>query len=229
MGQAIFRIFSELYYIITSAIQRFFRRISDLKSKYWWLIGGLIVIAIWEGGKYIYDNKIREQIVVYPNSINLTTKDWDVSKVFEIKNRHPKHVFFSIWVKLNAKDARLDFNNLQVTTGDDEAFVSADVGDVSISFDALQFQGLDSEGKPCIYLVLYSLENSKPKLFKVKKRHSLQNAKESISLRLEVKRFSTNPAEVLSETNRASLAIQFPENFMLQSFAILSKKKSDLR
>lgn len=229
LGLTIFRVLSRLFYTIGSAIKGFFHRtISVLKSKYWWLIAGLIVASIsfviCEGGKYVYNIKIRNQIVVHPNKINLITTTWDVTKVFEIKNRNPERAFFSIWLKLHGKDARLDLNDIDITTGEDEAFVSGNVGDISINFDVLKFQGLDDKKKPCIFLLLYSLKNNESKLFKVKKRHSVQNAKESIDLTLEVKGISENPSEIISENNQAGLAIRPPESFDLQSFAVLLKK-----
>lgn len=225
---AIFRIFSALYYIITSTSQRFFRRISDLKSKYWWLIGGLIVaaisFAICEGGKYYYNTRIRDQIVVHPDKINLITKNLDVTKVFEIKNRSTDRAFFSIWLKLSGKDTRSDLNKIEITTEEGEVFVSGNVGEISINWDIIKLQGLDERRKPCIFLVLYSLKNDETKLFKVKKHHSVLNEKETIDLTLEVKGFSGSPSEITSENNQTGLAIRPPESFELQSFAILVKK-----
>lgn len=192
------------------------------------MIGGLIVTAvsflICEPFRNYYNSSVRDQIIVVPNKLHLATTSRDVTKIFEIKNRNPDQTFFAVWLKLYRKEKGSNLNNIQITSGDDQPFIPYTVGDYSVDLGVLKLQGLDSSGRPCIYFIFYALKSIESRSFKVKKLRSPQAVRDSVDLVLEVKRFSKNPTEIITEEGAAGLEIKPPESMQIQSLGVLVKK-----
>ena len=223
----VLKMFSKVFCTISSTIQRYsYRIMALLKSHIRGIIKGVVIAIISyfviNSGIYVYKTKVRDQIVVHPNKINLSPgTDWDITKVFEIKNRNTEQPFFSIWLKLYGKNTKLNFGDIEITTEEDEPFISEKVMARFISFDVVQLKGFDIKKRPCIYLILYRLGNNERRLFKIKKRSSMQDIKGPTEILLEVKDFSETPAQISSKEDEAALSIQYPESFTTESMSIL--------
>jgi hypothetical protein len=189
------------------------------------IVIGLIVSIIIICLAWLY-NKSKSPVIVLPNKIDLTTKKYNRTSVFEIKNKDAERTFYAIWVKLWGNRIDLDFKDIEIATEKGDPFISQELVGVFVNFDLVKIFAFDSKRKPCIYLLLYKLKNKESRLFKVTKHRSKKNVREPFELLLELKDFSKIPPSLASRNDKAALMFQPPEDLTIKSISFRLRKKT---
>lgn len=165
-------------------------------------------------------------VVVVPAELNLTTSDWGRTQVIEIKNTKSAVTVYSLWVKLRAQTQGAFLDDIQILSETGEEFVSESFSGVTVNYDLIKINALDSDNLPCVYLLIYKLNGLESKFFKLKKDATSGNAeKGSFSITLKAVGFSENPAPIATKNSAAALQISPPENMTIKTISMLLKKR----
>jgi hypothetical protein len=169
---------------------------------------------------------VPKGIIVKPNELDLTTKDWDKTLVFEIKNSNTENHIYSAWIKIWAESEVPVLDEVQLLTGTGENFISQTFGGITANFDLLKITGFDSDKKPCIFLVLYKLAPQESKLFKIKRPKSKSGEESRLKVFLKVSSYSDVSAPIASQENQAAVRIQPPESITIKGISLLLKREN---
>jgi len=173
--------------------------------------------------------RFRSPIIISPKQISIGVKPWNIKTTFYVKNR-TEETLFDIWLKLYGENCNLITNNIKIHPRDGKPFSSASlserISNISISYDFIRMDGIDSIGNKCIFFVIYSLDPQTAKSFTIDIIAVANNeyTKKSRIL-LRVVRHAKTPAKLLSQNNEVAFPFMPPENFTVKSVMLLMKRE----
>ncbi len=168
----------------------------------------------------------ESQISIVPNEIKLSTREWDTTQVFEIRNISKSETLFSVWLKITAEPLEFDFSAIELLSETNQPFISANVHNVNVNYDIVEIVGEDPSGKSCMYLLIYRILVGESKYFKIKGNISKrQNIVGPVRLSLNIIGYTNTPAPIASKKGAAALQFTPPENMKINSISLLTKKE----
>jgi hypothetical protein len=163
-------------------------------------------------------------IKISPNKIILNANEWKGKSSFNIYNGTGE-MFYDLYIKLELKDSGISSQDIELTPHNNSDFMKGQIGNMSISFDIIQFKGIDSNDKECIYLILYSLAPNQNQDFLVGLGKLLNTNNRQIQILVKLMQSSKVPPNMLSRGNEVSYPINFPEKFTVREQSMLMKKE----
>lgn len=188
----------------------------------WGIIGISITILIFVG-KLLY-NKYKEPIVISPKQIIYSPKQWDEKITFNIRNRTEK-MLYSIWVKLQLIGENIKQKDIELESELGDRFNPTNLGGISIDFDIIRFDCLDSMERECIYLLFRSLPFNKSKSLILNLKSKTNNDELSTSkIYLKIYSYSKEEPRLLTQKDQVAYPYIPPENIKLKSICLLMKR-----
>jgi len=188
----------------------------------WGIIGVLITILILIGN-WLY-NRLKDPIVVSPKEIIHKSKQWDERVTFNVFNRTEK-MLYSIWVKLLIIDTNVKPEDIEIESEFGDKFNPIDLGNISIDFDIIRFDCLDSIKKECIYLLLRNLSSKEPKSLLLNLKSKINNDELSTSkINLKIYSYSKEAPRLLTQKDQIAYPFKPPENIKFKSIYLLMKR-----
>lgn len=172
----------------------------------------------------VYKKETSSDIKISPDEIILNANQWKGKSSFNIYNGTGE-MFYDLYIKLELKDSGISSEDIELTPRNNSDFMKGQIGNMSISFDIIQFKGIDGNGKECIYLILYSLAPNQNQDFLVGLGKLLNISNGQIHIFVKLMQSSKLPPNMLSRGNEVSYPIRFPENFTVREQSILMKKE----
>ncbi len=172
--------------------------------------------------------KFRAPVIISPKRISLKAQPWNIKTTFHVQNR-TEEVLFDIWVKLYGENCDLRTGDIKINPKDGKPFssanLSAKISNISISYDFIRMDGVDSIGNKCIFFVIYSLDPHTTQTFTIDITVATNEYTKKSRILLRVARHAKTPAQVLSRKNEAAFPFPPPENFTAKSIALLMKRE----
>lgn len=183
---------------------------------------GVTGAAIWALISYIC-KKLKAPVAVSPRQIKLNTQQWNVKSVFNIHNR-TQEMLHDIYLKLVIEGSREKSENIEIGPKTGPGFISANLSNISVNFDFVRISGIDSKGKECVYLILYSLAPKATESFTMNFKSDRCSGAKRPRIVLEITSYSKDPVPLLYKEGIA-FPFKLRENFKLKSISLLMKKK----
>lgn len=185
------------------------------------IVAGLVVYAIVKLISYI-NEKRKGPVEVSPAQINLRADEWDVMSMFSVHNR-TEEMLYEVYLKLVIEGRRRKANNIEIEPKTGPGFVSVNLSDISVNFDFVRLDGLDSGGRECVFLILYRLAPKATESFVMKLRSDQAVDTKPARIVLKVTKYSKKPAPLLSKKG-IGFSFEIPENFVLKRTLLLMKR-----
>ena len=182
------------------------------------MIGG----AIWALISYIY-KKLKAPVAVSPRQIKLNAQQWNAKSMFNIHNR-TQEMLYDIYLKLVIEGSRGKSENIEIGPKTGPGFISANLSNISVSFDFVRINGIDSKGKECVFLILYSLAPRATESFAMNFKSDRCGGRERPRIILKITSHSKDPVPLLYKQGIA-FPFKLGEDFKLKSISLLMKKK----
>ena len=170
---------------------------------------------------------VKEGIFVKPVELDLTTKDWDKTRIFEIKSSKKENTVFSIWVKIWSANRDFKFEDFEILTETGKSFISESVGGITANYELVKINAFDPNDFPCIYLILYKLDPQESKLFKIKRFKSKEESEKVLKVSLKVMGYSAEAAPIASKENQAALMITPPEPMKVKAISFFLSRDDE--
>jgi hypothetical protein len=169
--------------------------------------------------------RFRAPIIISPKQISIGLKPWNIKTTFHVQNR-TEEVLFAVWLKLYVENCSLRTNNIKIHSGDRKPFLSAKTSNISINYDFVRIDGVDSIGNDCIFFIIHSLDPQTAQLFTIDITAATNNeyTKKSRIL-LRVVRHAKTPVKLLSLNNEVAFPFMPPENLTIKSLTLLMKRE----
>ncbi len=116
-------------------------------------------------------------VLVIPTELNLTTSDWGKTQIIEIKNTKSALTVYSLWIKLRAQTPGAILDDIQILSETGEEFVSESFAGVTVNYDLIKINALDTDKQPCVYLLIYKLKGLESRFFKLLQRIAKSRAR----------------------------------------------------
>jgi len=147
----------------------------------------------------------EERVSVTPETLNLTTRDWDKTQLVEVRNNAATSVY-SVWLKLWAENGEFNPDELQIASPSGEPLFNESMTDITVNFDLVRFTANDAKKRPCIFVLVSRLEASASRLFKVARPAGLGPLKLSVSVRA----FQEKPPVLAKQRDQIAMSFNPP-------------------
>jgi len=186
------------------------------------ILVSVVGATIWTLISYFY-NRLKSPVVVSPRQINLSAQQWDVKSVFNVHNR-TQEMIYNIYLKVVIEGSQAKSENIEIGPKTGPAFISANLGNISVNFDFVRINGLDSNGKECLFFILYSLAPKGTESFVMNFKSDGHSDRKPTRIILKIISYSMEPVSLLSKDGIA-FPFKLRENFKLRSISLLIKKE----
>lgn len=183
------------------------------------VVGG----AIWALISYIR-NRLKAPVAVSPRQIKLNAQQWNVKSVFNIHNR-TQEILYNIYLKLVIEGCREKSENIEIGPKTGAGLISANLSNISVNFDLVRMNAIDSKGKECVCLILYSLTPETTESFVMNFKSDRPTDTNRARIVLKVISHSKEPAPLLSKDGGIAFPFKFPENLTLKGISLLVRKE----
>jgi hypothetical protein len=166
---------------------------------------------------------VTSGVSVSPNKISLSAKKWLGVSTFGVNNATSQTIY-DVYIKLEIEDAGIDPLDLEVLPENDSDFMTLTAGNVKASFDIVQFKGIDSKGKGCIFLILYKISPQANQSFKVGLKKESMGSVDRARILVKLVKVSETPASIVHDGNKAAIAVNFPESLQVKATPFFLRK-----
>jgi hypothetical protein len=184
---------------------------------------GLVTALSWAVLSRIYNN-LKTPVVISPRQIPLRADEWNIKTVFNLTNR-TQEMLYDIYLKLVIEGSRAKSKNIEIGPKTGPTFIPVNLSDISVNFDVVRLDGVDSQGKECVFLILYALAPEATESFVIDCKSDRGKTIEPGRIVLKVTSYSKKQPVPLLSKGGIAFSFKPPENFTVKRCLLLMKKE----
>ena len=164
-------------------------------------------------------------ISIEPDSISLGQLPWQIKTNFLVRNNTGDNTLFDVWMMISLNDCSIKSNYISITTPDSEEALVETVGNVSVDFTCVRFDGTNKKGKQIIFMLIHHLVANETRPFTIKV--SCFNDAiigERPQLSMSVVGHSSVPTNLISSGSELAYTFTPPIPFNCKSYSLYLKR-----